>query len=122
MVECDKCGRQIRESEKYQYHSQTLCEECYIDARFSAKACDPWAVYSATRFRQRMGLKNAQGLTELQRAIYDFVKSRGKVAKEKLLESFNLAESELQVQLAILRHCQLVKAFKEDGRIYIAPF
>jgi hypothetical protein len=49
-----------------------------MDARFSAKACDPWAVYTATRTRETSGLNGAEGLTELQKAIYEFVKSKGK--------------------------------------------
>jgi hypothetical protein len=122
MVQCNRCGREIADNEKYDYHGQTLCEDCYIDMRFPAKACDPWAVYSATRSRQRMGFKNAEGLTDLQRAIYDFIKSSGRVTKEELLGKFNLTESELQAQLATLRHCELVKGFKEDGRIYTVPF
>jgi hypothetical protein len=121
-VKCNRCGREIADNKKYEYHGQTLCEDCYIDMTFQAKACDPWAVYSATRSRQRTGFKNAEGLTDLQRAIYEFIKSSGRVSKEELLKNFNLSESELQAQLATLRHCELVKGFKEDGRIYAVPF
>lgn len=122
VVQCNRCGREVADKEKYEYHGQILCEDCYIDMRFQAKACDPWAVYTATRSRQRMGFKNAEGLTDLQRAIYDFIRSRGKVTREELSKNFNLSESELQVQLATLRHCELVKGLKEKGRIYAVPF
>lgn len=121
-VQCNKCGREVADSEKYEYHGQALCEDCYIDMRFPAKACDPWAVYSATRTRQQMGFKNAEGLTSLQRAIYEFVRSSGRVTREELLENFGLAESELQAHLATLRHCELVKGYKEGDRIYVVPF
>jgi len=121
-VKCNRCGGDVPDSGKYEYHGQTLCEDCYIDVAFPAKACDPWAVYTATRSRQRLGLKDAQGLTDQQRAIYDFIKRRGKVTREELLKNFNLTESELQVQLATLRHCELVKGMKEEGRIYAVPF
>jgi len=90
--------------------------------RYPAKACDPWAVYSATRSRVSQGLEGAAGLTDLQRAIYDSVKNSGKLTREELLKNFNLAESELQAQLATLRHYELVKGYKEDDQICLVPF
>jgi hypothetical protein len=121
-VKCDRCGHEISADESYQYLGKTLCEGCYIDMRYPTKACDPWAVYSATRSRECMGLKNTEGLTELQRAICDFVKSNGKVTREELTKNFNVAESELQAQLVTLRHCELIKGYKEGDRIYLVPF
>ena len=122
MVKCKRCGLDIPENEQYEYLGETLCEDCCIDIRYPAKACDPWAVYSATRSRETLGLKGAEGLTELQRAICEFVRSNGKVTREELMENFNLAEPEFQRQLAILRHCELVKGTKKDDRIYLVPF
>jgi len=121
-VKCDRCGQDISENERYEYLGETLCEDCYIDVRYPAKACDPWAVYLATRSRLSQGLEGSAGLTDLQRMIYDFVKSNGKVTREELTRSFNLAESELQTQLATLRHCELVKGYKEGDKIYLVPF
>ena len=121
-VKCDRCGHEVSADESYQYLDKTLCEDCYIDMRYPLKACDPWAVYSATRSRVSQGLEGAAGLTDLQRAIYDFVKNGGKLTREELLKNFNLAESELQAQLATLRHYELVKGYKGDGQIYLVPF
>jgi len=121
-VKCKRCGRELLEKERYEYLGETLCEDCYIDIRYPAKACDPWAVYSATRSREILGLEGAEGLTELQRAIYEFVRSNGKVTREELMKNFNLAETEFQRQLATLRHCELVRGTKEGGGIYLVPF
>jgi len=68
------------------------------------------------------GLEGTAGLTDLQRTIYDFVRSNGKVTREELMRSLNLAESEMQIQLATLRHCELVKGYKEGDEIYMVPF
>lgn len=122
MVKCKRCGREISEKEQYRYLGETLCEDCYIDMRYPAKICDPWAVYSATRSRESSGLKGSEGLTELQEAIYDFIKYSSKVTGEEIMKKFNLTESQLQSQFAALRHCELVKGSKEDGRIYLIPF
>jgi len=90
--------------------------------RYPAKACDPWAVYSATRSRETEGLKETAGMTDLQQAIYEFIRGKGKVTREQLIENFELTEAELQRQLSTLRHCELVKGHKEDNSIYLVPF
>ena len=121
-AKCDRCGHEISADESYQYLGDTLCEDCYIDMRYPAKACDPWAVYSATRYRVSRGLEGTAGLSDLQRAICDLVKTSGKVTREELIDNFNVSESDLQTQLATLRHCELVKGCKEGNRVYLVPF
>ncbi|MFC1995145.1 hypothetical protein ACFLVK_01915, partial [Chloroflexota bacterium] len=79
-------------------------------------------VYSATRTRESSGLKSTEGLTELQRAIYEFIRDKGKVTGGEVMENFNISEGELKTQLAILRHCELTKGHKEGNRVYLVPF
>ena len=121
-VKCDRCGRELSADDSYQYLGKALCEDSYIDIRYPARACDPWAVYSATRSRETLGLKGTAGLTELQQAIYDFIRGRGKVTREQIIEALGLTDAELQRQLATLRHCELVKGHKEGKSIYVVPF
>ena len=121
-MKCNRCGCEIPYNESYTYRGETLCEDCYMDIRLGVKACDPWAVYSASRFRESRDLKGSEGLTELQKGIYEFVKSKGKVTREEVMENLSLSEQEMQIQLAILRHCELVKGHKEDGKVYLICF
>ena len=121
-MKCGRCGREISIADSYQHLGKTLCEDCYIDIRYPAKACDPWAVYSATRSRETEGLKGSVGLTDFQQAIYEFVRSKGKATREQLIENLDLTEADLQRQLAILRHCELVKGHKEGNSVYLVPF
>jgi predicted transcriptional regulator len=86
------------------------------------QACDPWAVYSAKRFRKLAGLQGAQGLTEQQKTIYEFIKSKGKVTFEELRHAIQLPPRELENQIAILRHCELVKGQRENAKVYLVPF
>ena len=109
-------------NDSYQHLGQRLCEDCYIEIRYPAKACDPWAVYSATRSRETVGLKGTAGLTDLQAAIYEFIRNKGKATREQLLENLSLTEADLQRQLATMRHCELVKGHKEGNSIYLVPF
>jgi recombinational DNA repair protein (RecF pathway) len=121
-VKCNRCGRDVPAENSYQHLGEMLCEDCYIDIRYPAKACDPWAVYSATRSRESAGLEGTEGLTEPQKKIYEFVKGKGKVTREEILANFNLKNTELQTNLATLRHCELVKGRKEGNCIYLVPF
>ena len=121
-MKCNRCGRDVPAENSYQHLGETLCEDCYIDIRYPAKACDPWAVYSATRSMGSAGLEGTEGLTEPQKKIYEFVKGKGKVTREEILANFNLKNTELQTNLATLRHCELVKGRKEGNCIYLVPF
>jgi len=121
-MKCNRCGREVKEGDSYTHFGETLCEDCYLDMRLDVKGCDPWAVHSATRLRESSGLKGDEGLNELQKAIYELVKSKDKVTREEVMEILSLSESEMRIQLAILRHCELVKGHKEDGNVYLIPF
>jgi len=122
IIKCNRCGCEVPEEDCYQHLGEVLCEDCYIDVRYPVKACDPWAVYSATRSRESAGLKGTEGLTELQKKIYEFIREKGKVTREEILANFNLRDTELQTHLATLRHCELVKGHKENSRVYLVPF
>jgi late competence protein required for DNA uptake (superfamily II DNA/RNA helicase) len=121
-MRCKRCGEEISEEESRTYLGEILCDDCYLDARVAAKACDPWAVYTATKERVDSGLVGAEGLTKLQEAIYGFIKDKGKVTAVELVEKFNLPRGELEIQFAVLRHCELIRGCKEGNKIYIIPF
>lgn len=121
-MKCKNCQRDITENESYTYLGETLCDDCYMDARLPVKACDPWAVYSATRTRETAGYTGTEGLNSLQQAIYQFIKNRGKATPDDVTTKFNITLKDLQNQIATLRHCELVKGHKDGGTIYLVPF
>jgi hypothetical protein len=122
IVNCQKCGRELSSSADFIRGDQILCEDCYLKVSRRVQTCDPLAVRSALRFRKASGLEAAKGLTELQRAIYEFIKLRGKVSGLELFSQFHLAPHELETQIAILRHCELVKGQKEGNEVYVTLF
>ena len=63
-MRCNRCVREVPEEESFGYFGETLCDDCYMDARWGTKACDPWAVYTASRSRESQGLTGAEGLTD----------------------------------------------------------
>ena len=121
-MKCGRCNQELADDEGRVLRGETLCEDCYIEAAYPAKACDPWAVYAAKRSRESMGQQGSEGLTELQKAIYEFIRSRGKVTGEELIQYLGLSPSQIQTELAILRHCELVRGQKGNGKVYLTVF
>jgi hypothetical protein len=80
------------------------------------------AVYSAKTHRDALGLKGTDGLTDLQKDIYNYIQAQGKVTKQELIDYFKLPAWELDNQFSILRHCELVKGQKEGENIYLVCF
>jgi hypothetical protein len=121
-MKCQRCQRDIPGDEYFEYLGETLCDDCYMDAMSPAKPCDPWAVYSATRTRDTLGLKGIEGLTPLQKQIYEFVKNKGKATALEVTANFNLTQNDLQNVVATLRHCELVRGEKDGDKVYLVPF
>ena len=121
-MKCQRCNREITADQSYIHAGETLCEDCYLDIRFPSKPCDPWAVYSATRTREQSGVKDSEGLTDLQKEIYMLIKISGRVTVEDLMNKFGLTGKEMQTEMAVLRHCELVRGHKEDDKIFLVPF
>lgn len=90
--------------------------------RASIVGCDPLAVAAATSSRNKLGLKGAQGLTPQQRVIYEFITGQGRATAEEIMQKFSLTRVELGTQLAILRHCELVKGQQDNDTVYFVPF
>lgn len=121
-MNCERCGAPIAENESYNYRGKILCEDCYLGALQPPKACDVAAVQAAKKHREQFGQSGTEGLTDLQKDLYNYIKQQGKATKPELIAKFKLPEWELEKQFSILRHCELVKGRKEGDQIYIVLF
>jgi hypothetical protein len=121
-VICDNCGNAVLKKWTFEEKSGLICEDCYMDKQEKVKACDPMAVHSAKTLREHTGQSGADGLTELQKQIYNLVQSKGQVEYDGLSKTFNISDKELETQMAVLRHCELIKGKKIDDKIFIVPF
>ena len=54
-MKCEQCSQPIQEAEEREMHGLVLCEDCYIDKLTPAKACDPWAVFTAKSCSDKNG-------------------------------------------------------------------
>jgi len=118
-IRCHRCGKEIGEDEVFATEGKTLCEDCYIDVGHRIRVCDPWGERSKKIFRKSHGLEGTDGLTDLQKEIYEYISEKGKATREQLMERFQLPAPELENQFAILRHCQLLKGKKVGDAVYI---
>ncbi len=122
MIKCDRCGATLNEGETYELNGKVLCEDCYMYETNPPKACDPTAVSTALSMRKQLGQTGTSGLTTLQKHIYCIIEEKGKITKKELAAQVGLKPEELEQQFAILRHCELIRATKQDGTVYLTKW
>lgn len=121
-VTCPVCGKEIPGNEYILENGKAICEDCYLEEHQRIKFADPMAVRSKKLFRKNHGLEGTEGLTDIQNELYKFIQIEGGVTPEKISKLFGLTPQEARNQLAILRHCELVKWRKIGDEICIVPF
>ena len=113
-MKCDRCKEDIEEGEERELHGQTLCEDCYIDTLSPAKACDPWAVYTAKSFSKEDGFKVE--ITETQSKILQILKETGGTEPKIIVERLQIKPSDLEREVATLRHMEKVRGELREGK------
>ena len=93
-----------------------------MDALSPAKACDPWAVYSAKTLEQHTG--GGITLTPIQAEILSILQETGGLEPPALLERFadRLTMPQLEREFATLRHMEKARGEKRDGKVYLRPW
>ncbi len=121
-MKCEKCGLELDETEVNRYQGKVLCEDCCFDLMDSRRVCDPMAVSSTLSVRKQLGQSGTDGLTELQKQIYSIVAEKGKIGREEIETLLKISPEQLDQEYLILRHCELLRGFKENGIMYITKF
>ena len=121
-MKCEVCQEEMSLDDKYEHYGKTMCEDCYIVALHRPRTCDPAAVSSAVHTRRMLGQTGTQGMTDLQKKIYDYIKEKGKAEAEELMQVFSLSPLDLEKQFTVMRHCELLKGLKEGNKIYVTTF
>ena len=120
LIQCTQCGKEIEKQQCYEHQGKVFCEDCYMDILSPPKACDPWAVHSAQTFLK--GKDKLSMLTPPQQNIVNYIKKKGEATLEELIENLNLTEQELRREFAVLRHMELLRATKKEGKILYILF
>jgi predicted HTH transcriptional regulator len=82
-----------------------------MDALSPAKACDPWAVYTAKSMSS-----TGAALTDMQEKILRAVREADGMEPEALADRLNLTSTDLQREIATLRHMEKIRARMKDGK------
>lgn len=117
MMKCAGCGNAIPSGEAREHAGRTLCEDCYLDAVATPRACDPWAVYSAGKMAS-----GGHTLTADQQGIYDLLKTRGPLSLAQICGELGMTEETFRSNFATLRHMELAKAGKVEGEVRYCLF
>ncbi len=120
-MKCSHCGKEIPADELHSHQGQTLCEDCYIEGISPEKHCDPWATYLSSRERGTIGIKSTEDFTETEKAIYEFVKSKGRATREEVMAELGLSANDLEPQINVLMHAELLKERSEGDTMYLIP-
>jgi hypothetical protein len=113
-MKCDRCGGNISEGEETEWYGQTLCEVCYMQALSPAQACDPWAVRSAQSLSQMDG--SYSEINETQQRILQALEETGGAELEVIAQKAGMKVSDLEREVATLRHMERVRGELRDGK------
>ena len=113
-MQCEKCKIDIAEGEDRQLHGQILCEDCYMELLSPAKACEPWAVYSAKSFAKNQDYESQ--LTPVQQEILAVLRKEGPTEPGRISARLQIKESVLEREIATLRHMEKMRGELKDGK------
>ena len=64
-------------------------------------------------------MEGAEGLTDIEKKVYEFVKGKGRATRAEVMEALKLSEIDLKSQLVLLMHADLIKELSEAGTMYL---
>lgn len=116
---CTKCNNEIPEGEQCTHRGKLLCEDCYLEMLEPPRTCDVAAVHGAKVARKMAGQEGTDGLTEMQKNIYNYIKDEGPVTVEQIMSKFSLSKYQYERNFAVLRHCELAHGYRDGGKVLI---
>jgi hypothetical protein len=120
LSQCARCDKKIEKHQGYEHQGNLFCEDCYMDILSPPKACDPWAVHSAQTFLK--GKDKLSTLTALQLKMVNYIRQKGEVTAEEMVENLNLTDEELRREFVVLRHMEILRAVKRGEKIVYTLF
>ncbi|MFH1626379.1 MAG: hypothetical protein ABID54_14660, partial [Pseudomonadota bacterium] len=93
------------------------CEDCYMDLLLPARPCDPWAVYNAKSFSTD-GAVHTQ-ITDTQAKILGILKETGGLEPEVLAKKLQMRFSDLEREIATLRHMEKVRGELREKKKFV---
>jgi hypothetical protein len=113
-MKCQKCGDAIAAGEEREFHGQVLCEDCYMDTLSPPRTCDPWAVHTAKSLLREEGAEPV--LNPIQARILQLLKETGGMEPKALSERLQIKPSDLEREIATLRHMEKIRGELREGK------
>ncbi|RJR32989.1 MAG: hypothetical protein C4576_28800 [Desulfobacteraceae bacterium] len=104
---------EIEKGEEREHTGLTLCEDCYMDVLSPARTCDPWAVHTAKSLLKDSG---APQINTVQTKILSILKETGGTELRDLSERLQMKPSDIEREIASLRHMEKVRGELKEGR------
>jgi hypothetical protein len=111
---CNRCKEKIPPGEEMDHYGEMLCELCYMQALSPARACDPWAVRSAQTLSE-MDDEYSE-LNQIQLDILEVLRETGGVEAFVIAQKLGIKLSELERELATLRHMEKTRGEMRAGK------
>ena len=106
-MECAKCQELIESGEEKEFHGRILCEDCYMDALSPTRTCDPWAVHSAKTLKKEAGMTE---VNPIHAKILQYLQESGGAEFPLIVERLQIKPSDLEREIAALRHMEKIRA------------
>ena len=112
-MRCERCRETIEAGEERELNGQTLCEDCYTDALSPTRGCDPWAVHSAKSLLRES--ETGHKITEVQARILEILEETGGIELSLLSERLRMKPSDVEREIAALRHMEKIRGELRRG-------
>jgi hypothetical protein len=119
-MKCERCETVVPEEEQRLLNGQILCEDCYLDLLSPLRVCDPWAVHSA--MTSVKGAAADLELTSVQQKIVEILQNDGPQEPANLCAMLQIKYTDLERDLATLRHMQKIRGELIGGKKLIRPW
>jgi predicted HTH transcriptional regulator len=104
-MRCERCGDTIDKGEERKFRGQTLCEDCYMDALSPPSAK-----------KLSKGTEANLAINETQAKILKILEETGGTELKIIAERLQIKPSDLEREIAALRHTEKVRGELKEGK------
>ncbi len=117
-MKCNICDIDLEKDEGIKWRrNKLICEDCYLDASMPVHTCDPESD-RITKNMQSLGLSTKE-INQTQTRIIEIIEKTGGITRGILSEQLQVSPSDLQWDLATLRHMRRIKGEKRGEQNFL---
>ena len=117
-MECERCGKELKEGDVFKIRREKVCEECYMDNSLPKHQCNPMSQMNMENLVEVLKKSPMEALSERQIKIYEFVKEKGRVTPAEIAKELGLNLFDLNQDFIVLRRLGFAKGTKVGDTVY----